>query len=223
MVKRGPEPKKIIDDMWRPELAYAVGLLTADGCISKDGLLIDLTSKDKEQLKNYLRCLGIKVRIGKKWNSQKYKSYRVQFKNRIFYNFLLNIGLYPKKSLTIEKVAVPQEFFFDFLRGLFDGDGCTYSYWDSRWKSSFMFYVSFASGSKKFVDWLRIEIKDKIKISGHIGITYKKNPFYQLRYSKNEAVKLVSKMYERESLVFLKRKKLKIKKALSIIRHNKQI
>ena len=35
---------------WTSELAYAVGLLTTDGSLSKDGRHIDLTSKDVEQL-----------------------------------------------------------------------------------------------------------------------------------------------------------------------------
>ncbi len=34
---------------WTANLAYAVGLITTDGCLSKDGRHIDLTSKDLEQ------------------------------------------------------------------------------------------------------------------------------------------------------------------------------
>jgi hypothetical protein len=48
-----------------------------------------------------------------------------------------------------------------FLRGCFDGDGCNYSYWDPRWKSSFIFYVEFSSAGKEFIGWLRSEITKK--------------------------------------------------------------
>ncbi|MEQ1500262.1 MAG: hypothetical protein ABL917_02730 [Parcubacteria group bacterium] len=48
MVKRGPKPKKIIDVTWRSNLAYAIGLITTDGYLSCDGLLIDLTSIEME-------------------------------------------------------------------------------------------------------------------------------------------------------------------------------
>ena len=50
------------------------------------------------------------------------------------------------KNISVKKlksVVMPKKYFFDFLRGHFDGDGSFYSYWDKRWKSSYMFYVSF--------------------------------------------------------------------------------
>ena len=40
---------------WNKNLAYAVGLITTDGCLSKDGRHIDLTSKDINLLKDFLR------------------------------------------------------------------------------------------------------------------------------------------------------------------------
>ena len=155
MGKRGPKPKKIISQIWSPNLAYAVGLITTDGSLSKDGLLVDLTSKDREQLDNFSECLGFKFKIGKKWNVDGREHLRIQFKNRLFYDFLLSIGLTPKKSLTIGKLLIPSKYFFDFLRGCFDGDGCFYSYYDPRWKSSHMFYLTFSSASQNHTSWLR--------------------------------------------------------------------
>jgi hypothetical protein len=48
MGKKGPKPKRIIKEKWNANLAYAIGLIATDGCLSSDGLLIDLTSKDRE-------------------------------------------------------------------------------------------------------------------------------------------------------------------------------
>ena len=141
MGERGPKPKKIISEKWNANLTYAIGLIATDGCLSKDGILIDLTSNDREQLENFSKCLGVNFKIGLKWNNNKDKSLRIQFKNRIFYDFLLSIGLTPRKSLTMGKLIIPDKYFFDFLRGCFDGDGCFYSYWDKRWRSSHMFYI----------------------------------------------------------------------------------
>ena len=146
MKKRGPKPKKIISEKWTANLAYAIGLIATDGYLSKDGLLIDLTSSDREQLINFSKCVGFPFRIGNKLNSRGDQNLRIQFKNRIFYDFLLSIGLTPRKSLTMGELAIPDKYFFDFLRGCFDGDGCFYSYWDSRWRSSHMFYLEFTSG-----------------------------------------------------------------------------
>lgn len=213
----GPKPKKIVDEKWSPNLAYAIGLLATDGCMSRHTNLIDLTSKDKEQLHNYSKCLGLNLHIGKKGNGRGQTSYRVQFKNVIFYDFLLSIGLTPAKSKTLGPLKVPKKYFFDFLRGCFDGDGSTYSYWDKRWKSSFMFYLGFASASKKFIDWIRSETYTQLKIKGHITSTKKKDLCYQLKYAKADSFKIFRKMYHSKNSMCLSRKKLKIIKTLAIV------
>ena len=71
----------------------------------------------------------------------------------------------PRKSLTMGKLKIPNKYFFDFLRGCFDGDGCFYSYWDPRWRSSHMFYLEFVSASKKHINWLQNELKKKLDAS----------------------------------------------------------
>jgi hypothetical protein len=215
MGNRGPKPKKIIDTKWRSELAYAIGLLATDGCLSKDTLLIDLTSKDREQLDNFSKCLGVKFTIGLKNNGRGDECLRIQFKNRIFYDFLLSIRLTPAKSKTMGELLIPEKFFFDFLRGSFDGDGCFYSYWDPRWKSSHMFYLEFVSASKKHIDWLQSEVEKRTKAHGHIVQDGRKST-YQLKYAKKEALVIIKKMYYNPKVVCLSRKKLKIQKALKI-------
>ncbi|MFA6251309.1 MAG: hypothetical protein WC603_01645 [Candidatus Paceibacterota bacterium] len=216
MSKRGPQPKRIINEKWNANLAYAIGLLATDGCLANDGLLIDLTSKDKEQLLNFSKCVGVNFKIGNKWNLKGDECLRIQFKNRIFYDFLLSIGLTSKKSLTMGKLKVPDKYFFDFLRGCFDGDGCFYSYWDPRWRSSHMFYIEFVSASKEHIDWLQQELKNNIKVNGHITVAFKKNKYYQLKYAKKEAMEIIKKMYYNPNVVCLSRKKIKIQKALEI-------
>lgn len=216
MGKRGPQPKKIIDTKWQPNLAYAVGLIATDGCLSSDGLLIDLTSKDREQLLNFSKCLGVNFKIGTKKSSNGSNLFRVQFKNRIFYDFLLSLGLSPRKSLTIGELNIPDKYFFDFLRGCFDGDGCFYSYWDKRWRSSHMFYLTFGSASQAHVLWLKEKIHNNLLTVGHISKAKRKGSIYNLRYAKKETLVILKKMYYNPKVVCLYRKKLKIEKALSV-------
>lgn len=215
MGKRGPQPKRIISEKWNANLAYAIGLIATDGCLAKDGLLIDLTSKDKEQLLNFCKCVNVDFKIGNKWNKNGDKHLRIQFKNRIFYDFLLSTGLTPRKSLTMGKLAIPEKYFFDFLRGCFDGDGCFYSYWDPRWRSSHMFYIEFVSASKKHIDWLRGELKEKINVFGHVVQDGRKVSF-QLKYAKKEAMEIIKKMYYNPNVICLSRKRIKIEKALVV-------
>ena len=222
MGKRGPKPgfnaKRRVSEKWRPELAYAIGLLATDGCLSPPGHLINLTSKDKEQLENLSRCIGLTLRIGKKSSGfgtvKKYLC--VQLKSVLFYDFLISVGLTPAKSKTLGPLKIPRKYFFDFLRGVFDGDGSTYSYWDPRWRSSFMFYVQFASASPGFLNWLRESIKADLRVEGHIT-TANGQSTSQLKYAKAEGIKVLRRMYKRSGLVHLSRKRLKIEKMLRIV------
>lgn len=219
MSKPGISPQYKVHTVWSAPFAYAIGLLTTDGSLSIDKRHIDFTSKDREQIVNFMRCLNIKCKIGKKSSGFiAKKSYRVQFGDIHFYNFLLNIGLKPNKSKTLKALEIPKKYFLDFLRGFFDGDGSFYSYWDTRWRSSFMFYLVFASASSQHINWLQTEINTLLQIKGHItkSIT---DSCYQLKYAKRESLILLKKLYYAKDLIYLNRKHRKIKTVLMNIKH----
>lgn len=223
MGKRGPKPgtvsKNKLSQEWRSELAYAVGLLASDGCLTPAGYLIDLTSKDIEQLQNYSKCLGLVSKIGKKTSGYGPGDYyHVQFKSVLFYTFLESIGLTPRKSKTIGALIIPSKYFWDFLRGVYDGDGCSYSYWDPRWRSSFMYYTAFASASPVFLEWLEDEIYKKTGAHGRISKLGEKSCVLQLRYAKAGSLLILRNMYPRDQqVVCLSRKRLKVEKMLRTI------
>ena len=123
----------------------------------------------------------------------------------------------PRKSKIIGEIKIPNEYFFDFLRGSFDGDGSTYSYFDPRWRSSFMFYTTFVSASSKHISWLREEIFKRLKIRGHITGDGKR-VIFQLKYAKADSLKLLRKMYHSKKVLCLSRKRLKIVKMLATVR-----
>lgn len=199
---------------WSPQIAYAVGLIVTDGNLSSDGRHFDFTSKDVELVKTFKKCLNINNKISLKSAGKSNKKYhRVQFGNICFYRQLLNIGIAPNKTKTIGILQIPDEFFFDFLRGHFDGDGSCYGYWDKRWKNSFMFYVKFVSASKSHISWLQAKIRDALGINRAIG---KAGSIYQLSYAKKESKVLSTKMYYDREIPCLKRKFEKLQKLLEI-------
>ena len=216
-MKRGSKPKGKIKIKWSPDFAYAIGLLVTDGCVVSDGLHISFVSKDLEQVENFNKCFGISGKIGENIAGHK-KSYthRVQFGDVNFVKFLSSIGIGPAKSKTISKIDVPPQYFFDYLRGCFDGDGSIYSYWDPRWKSSFMFYLSFASASQVHVDWLRSEMFQRLGIMGHVTKA-KNESTIQLKYAKTDSLKIIEKIYYSDDVICLSRKRLKILEILAIV------
>ena len=202
---------------WSPSFAYAIGLIVTDGSLSIDGRHINFTSKDKELVELFMRCLNIKNHIGMKARGGEIrkKYYVVQFGDVNFYSFLVSIGITPQKSKRIAALKIPSGYLLDFLRGHFDGDGTFYSYWDPRWKSSYMFYFYFYSASGKHIMWLQRVIAKKLGITGHV-VLVKNRSAHSLRFAKRESLRLVKRLYS-EGAVCLLRKRLKIEKALSII------
>ena len=215
MNKRGARPKNKVKIKWSPKFAYAIGLLATDGNLSNDGRHLDFTSKDREQLQNCMRCLGINNKIGIKISGLGKRSLRIQFGDVIFYKFLNSIGITAHKSKTLGAIDIPKRYFFDFLRGHFDGDGTFYSYFDPRWKSSFMFYTVFISASKKHVLWLQAQNFNFLHIRGHIT-KHALSSCYNLKYAKSESLKLLPKLYYDSNVVCLSRKRRKIESALRI-------
>jgi hypothetical protein len=219
-MKPGPKPKGKANRKWSSRLAYAVGLFTADGCLQKDGRHLDFTSTDKVQVETFIKCLNMMAVIGVKRSGAGNLAYRVQFSDVLFYNFLLGIGLSPAKSKTITHVDVPDKYFRDFLRGLFDGDGSSYSYYDPIFKNSFRFYISFASASPAFMQWLLEKIRNVLPVTGYINRS-SNSPYLQVKFSKRDAQLLVKFMYWNTRIPRLKRKHLKIQRAARIIQERR--
>lgn len=205
--------KNSISTEWCPNLAYAVGLLVTDGNLSKDGRHIDFTSKDREQLSNFQKSLNLDIKISEKKSGAGNISLRTQFSNVRFYEFLHSIGLTPNKSKSIGKINIPDKFFFDFLRGHLDGDGCFYSYKDTRWRSSYTYYLCFSSASETHILWIRSKINELCNIRGSL-VKSPKNAAFQLKYAKKESFVLVGKLYYNNEVLCLSRKAQKIKKTI---------
>ena len=198
---------------WSSNFAYAIGLIASDGNLAKEKGRISIKSADKGLVNNFKFALGLRNKNTKSARGgEKTKKYlNVYFRDITFYKFLNEIGLTPAKSKTIKKVIIPDKFFADFLRGFFDGDGTFYSYWDKRWPNSFVFQMSFASASYKFIQWLKNKLTKFYKVKGFVC---RGDGVFNLRYVKRDSRKLYQIMYYGDNLLFLERKYFKIKNAL---------
>lgn len=203
--------------MWSGDMAYATGLMATDGNLSMDGRHLELTSKDLDQIENFLACIDRTAKITKKTSGFTGKEVnRVQFSDVGLYSFLVSVGLTPNKTKSLGEIKVPDEFFFDFLRGHHDGDGSFHSYYDPRWKKSFMFYLSFISASPLHINWLQKRIEELVGAKGHVSKS-KTSTILQLKYAKKEGLMILERMYANPSSTHLVRKRLKIETALRIV------
>lgn len=200
--------KREISTKWRSGLAYAIGLLAADGYLSSDKRHLELTSKDKEQIINFKKCLGLKNKISKKTRAKEKikRYYRVQFGSVKFYKFLESIGLKNKKSKTLEKVDIPDKYFPDFIRGYFDGDG-SFGIFKHPESKHPQVKLRFTSASIQFLKWIKQKLEKTLNTEGFIC---KVKGARQLTYCKKDSIKLLNYMYYSPKLIWLSRKKKKI-------------
>lgn len=216
MIKRY-KPRTIQYFVWSPELAYAVGLITTDGCLSSNKRHIIFTSKDMEQIENFKSALGIKNAHGFTRNPRSV-AYRIQYGNVQFYDWLLKIGLSQRKSLTLGPISVPDEYFIDFLRGHLDGDGSISTYTDfynTKKNPKYIYkrlFVKFISASKDHIDWLHEKIIKNVGVKGAVHVSkitkVNQNPIHMIKFAKKESLILLSKIYYSDNILALSRKKI---------------
>ncbi len=175
-----------------------------------------MRSSDIEMLKNFKKALNLKNRIGTTRNG-KIISYRVQFGSVQFYNWLLKIGLTPRKSLTIGPINIPNRYFRDFLRGHLDGDGSIRTFTDyyNTPKNPRYIYIrlitKFISASENHMLWLKEKIETVLDVYGRLHKTKPAKENYAniwvLKFGKKESIKLLSKLYYNKNVPSLSRKR----------------
>lgn len=159
---RGARRRESIAGGWTCERAYAVGLLTTDGNLSKDGRHLTVTSADPDLLGVLRACLALQANV--RQVGSRGRCYRVQWSDRRFYEWVVSIGLSPAKSRTLGALTMPDEYFADFARGCIDGDGSIVVYVDryhSGKDARYVYerlYVTLVSASRPFVDWFRASL-----------------------------------------------------------------
>ena len=214
-----------IDFDWTPKLAYIIGLLTTDGSLSKDGRHITMLSSDLQLLQTFCSCFNLpKQQIKKRLPSsfaQQYtckQSYRIQFGNVQFHYWLIKIGLHPNKTHTLKEIKIPDQYFKDFLRGWFDGDGTIYTYTDyyhTNKNPKYIYqrlYVKLCGVSIYHLKWLFKTIRRLTILKGAFQIQKSKNdrkdrvPYGEIKFSKKESIELLNWLYYKPNLPCLKRK-----------------
>lgn len=200
---------------WSSSFAYAIGLITTDGNLSKDRRHINFTSKDRKLVIQFKKCLNLKNRIGMKARGGETtkKYYQVQFGDRNFYDFLLSLGLMPNKSRKLKKLRIAKKYFADFFRGCIDGDGSITSFKHPESKHK-QIRIKIASASFPFLHWLKNSIKEYFLIRGG-WITPAKRT-WELVYGKRDALELFRFIYYSFDIPCLARKRKRAKSFLRV-------
>jgi intein/homing endonuclease len=189
-------------------------LITSDGSLSNNGRHITFTSTDLGLIKIFREGLDLNVKIGTK--SSGFKSskiqYRIQFGNKSLHEYLISIGITPRKSLILSNIKIPEEYFWDFLRGCIDGDG-NISVTKHPESTHFQLRVRLASGSESFLKYIKKSILENSNVQG--GSIRKDLDCFSLNFGKSDGLTILKKMYKNPGKWYLSRKKEIVDQILS--------
>ncbi len=183
-----------------------------------------MVSKDVDLLQSLRACLTLRNAITAHGGGFG-EAYRLQWKSRLFYAWLNEIGLTRAKSLTIGPLRIPDEYFADFVRGCIDGDGSIVTYVDefnATKNPKYVYdrlYVSLVSASPCFVRWIQRRISGCCDIAGDVTVRRpndaRHHELWRLRYAKRESLRLLQWLYYSDQIVALRRKRERAARALA--------
>lgn len=136
--------------------AYILGLMFADGCINRgkrgqwNVLFGNLVKQTVDLVSNELGlATSFRMIKGNK------KFYTARISSQKLYSELEQLGCSQRKTFTIEKPNIANEFIPSFLLGFFDGDGSlSVNSSINSWK------MSIGIASHKFTEWYKTWLKD---------------------------------------------------------------
>ena len=189
-------------DTWSSDMAYVLGLLFTDGCVSKAGT-VALSINDLD----LLEAVRLAMQSTHKIELSKHQKnlYVFHFARENMVQRLNELGLVPNKSLTVKFPDVPFEYVPDFLRGVFDGDGSVF--FDKRNRRA-QLVSTFVSGSQCFMIALENNL-NKLGLPRRKMYKHEtKNGYsYTIAYGHKDSMRLFSILYGNiENGIFLKRK-----------------
>ncbi|HOU36760.1 MAG TPA: LAGLIDADG family homing endonuclease [Candidatus Omnitrophota bacterium] len=193
--------ERFFDD-WSSDMAYVLGLLFTDGCLSKTGA-VALSINDKDLLEAVRNAMRSTHKIEQS-NHQK-SLYIFHFARESMVERLKALGLVSHKSMVIKFPEVPFEYLSDFLRGVFDGDGSVF--FDKR-NPRVQLVSTFVSGSQCFMADLENNL-NKLGLPRRKIYKHKtKNGYsYTIAYGHKDSISLFGILYGNiGNGIFLKRK-----------------
>ncbi len=198
-------------------MAYVLGFFAADGYITvnrRGGQFWSIQIVDKELVENIRRIVASEHKITVRFGSGKERtSYRLQIGSIEMCNDLRRLGMRERKTRSLVVPNIPDNYFSDFVRGYFDGDGNVWKglLHKDRKKRTFAIYVMFTSCSFKFLKLIHLKLQERGLRGG--SIYRAKGNYFRLLFSSNDSMKLYEFMYNKsENGIFLARKKVVFEK-----------
>lgn len=200
------------DDIDTPNKAYILGFLYADGNVSKNKYVmqISLQEEDKHILEEFKIELNSNrpLYFRKSKNKNQKNIYNLMVNNEHMYNSLIDKGVVPQKTLIIKfPDFLDEKLISHFIRGYFDGDGC---FCLSKRKDRPNTYRSIFTliGTNDFCQKVKEIIESKLGVHCSIGYCHQKydSPIRCLSIGGKKNCKKVLDWIYQDAEMFLTRK-----------------
>lgn len=183
-------------DTWSEQMAYVLGFIAADGCVSDNGMVqINLSYKDHQHNEKLRDLIYPGKPIVKYISPEGYEHSMFNFGSKYMAQRLMELGITPRKSLTLKFPCVPSEYLRHFVRGYFDGDGCVM-------KNVFGIDII---GSLDFITGLSGVLSGCLDINKPVVHKKKNANAYNIKLSTKPAMIVLGWMYD-DSSIYLDRK-----------------
>jgi hypothetical protein len=202
---------------WTNEMAYVLGVIYTDGCLSYRKQVtkttirrlpsLSIAQKEPEFLRKILVLMGCNAKVHFR-ERKKYGNivagavYSFNIDCTPIYHDLVRLGLNPNKSLNVEFPNIPKEYVRHFIRGCWDGDGSVYHETGKNY-----LIANFYSGSLKFIEGILTEL-EKIGLPKRtVHMTKAIQPSYYFKFYGEQCIKLYHYLYNNvPSTQYLERK-----------------
>lgn len=192
-------------DTVNKDIAYILGFIITDGCVSNNRLEIHVQRSDKYILEAIRNKLDKKIPILdhefiSKHNNQIYLSSRLLLNSIQICNRLRDFGIVLRKTGIENMKNIPSKYRYHYLRGVLDGDGSIYL----TKKNHLRF--SICCSNKQFLVKLR---RFTFPNYGYLTSCMNgQNLLYKWNVNKQSHIQeIYSKIYKNCGTLFLKRKK----------------
>lgn len=207
--ERGLTKEKIYDKRFfehidTPEKAYYLGLIYADGCVQEGKMIITLKSSDRAVLDRLAELLGGAHQVQLRQTSGVLNGYEYNTEiaalsicSQDFCKDLITHGVVQRKTYEKEYPRC-ENYFFDFLRGFLDGDGCIYTHERE-------IQIIFTGSNYNFLRYINAQIKKEYSTHGSLSSPdrWRKRLCFSRR---DEIITLLNRLYEDKNSPRIERK-----------------
>lgn len=194
-------------------MVYILGFFAADGYITvnkRGGQFWSIQITDQKLLEQIKEVVGSEHKIGiRKGRKNESTLFRLQIGSIEMCNDLRSLGYKENKTKSLSLPYIPAEYFFDFIRGYFDGDGNVWVGYINKKRAipTLVINTEFTSCSKNFLKTLKKRLEDFGVVGGSLIC---KNGYFKLKYSINNSKAIYGLMYDKkkELNLYLPRKKI---------------